>query len=142
MRIRTVLSVTMVVALASGCDGPGVANPGNPLIGRVGGSPAPAANVAGSWRREVFFLDEFNFARSSETLFQFNADGSFVRVQTARNLTLGTADALVSTGTWSVSGTSIIMEFITPSPSELSLSFTITDNELVIAGESYLRVVN
>lgn len=144
MRERLSLcAIAMSVALLAGCDGDGVSGPGNRQIARAPGTTAtPTASLVGTWRREVFFLDEFNFARSAETTFQFNADSSVVRLQVARNFTLGLADAQVSVGRWTLSGNQLVIDFTTPSSFRLTLQASIVGDELTLSGETYLRVLN
>ena len=129
-----------VLALV-GCDGPGVAGPAGGRVARTGGA-SPALALVGSWRRTVFFLDEFNYARSSETTFQFNLDGSVVRVQIARNHTLGLADALVTTGLWRMDGAQVVLDFVTPTRFQLTLEVRIVGDQLDLAGQTYLRVTS
>jgi hypothetical protein len=130
--------------LLAGCDGDGIGGPENRQIARPGGgtTTTPALSLVGTWRREVFFLDEFNFARSSETTFQFNGDSSVVRLQVSRNFTLGLADAQVSTGRWTLSGDQVVIDFTTPSAFRLTLQASIVGDELTLSGETYLRVLN
>lgn len=144
MRERLALcAIAMSALLLAGCDGEGVSGPGNRQIARAPGTTAtPTASLVGTWRREVFFLDEFNFARSAETTFQFNADSSVVRLQVARNFTLGLADAQVSVGRWTLSGNQLVIDFTTPSSFRLTLQASIVGDELTLSGETYLRVLN
>lgn len=143
MRARLFLCAMLFsAALISGCDGPGVVGVGTGRLARSGSDTTSTTTVVGSWRREIFFLDEFDFANSSETTFQFNGDGSVSRVQTTRNITLGLADSLVSTGQWSLTGTQLVIDFLTPSPFQLTLQATVVGNQLLLSGETFLRVVN
>lgn len=144
MRERLSLCAVAVSALLlAGCDGDGIVGLDNRQIARAPGTTAtPTASLVGTWRREVFFLDEFNFARSSETTFQFNGDSSVVRLQVARNFTLGLADAQVSSGRWTLSGDQLVIDFTTPSSFRLTLQASIVGDALTLSGESYLRVLN
>lgn len=144
MRERLSFRALLVSALLlAGCDGDGISGPGNRQIARAPGTTAtPATSLVGTWRREVFFLDEFNFARSSETTFQFNADSSVVRLQVSRNFTLGLADAQVSAGRWTLSGDDLVIDFTSPSSFRLTLQASIVGDELTLSGETYLRVLN
>lgn len=145
MRERLSLCAVAVSALLlAGCDGDGIGGPDTRQIARHGGgtNTTPALSLVGTWRREVFFLDEFNFARSSETTFQFNGDSSVIRVQVARNFTLGLADAQVSAGRWTLSGDQLVIDFTTPSSFRLTLQASIVGDELTLSGESYLRTLN
>lgn len=136
-------AIAMSAVLLAGCDGEGIGGPDNRRIARAPGTTAtPTASLVGTWRREVFFLDEFNFARSSETTFQFNGDSSVIRLQVARNFTLGLADAQVSAGRWALNGDQLVIDFTTPSVFRLTLQASIVGDELTLSGETYLRVLN
>lgn len=142
MRSRLLGSCLLgLVSLTSACDGTGVTGAQSGRIARVGGTPSTANALVGNWRRTVFFLDEFGYARSSETTFRFAGDGSVVRVQVARNLTLGFVDALVSAGQWQVIGTRAVIDFVTPSAFRLDLEARIVGDQLELGGQTYLRVV-
>lgn len=131
--------VVALMVIAAGCDGPGVTSPTTARIGRTGGS-SPSNAIVGSWRRIVFFFDEFNFASSSETTFQFSGDGTVVRAQIARNHTLGLVDVFVSTGRWRLQGTRLELDFVSPSTFQLVFEARIVGDQLEIAGQTYLRV--
>lgn len=139
MRFRTATALLLTATMAA-CDGTGVVSPNPPLIGRSG-STSVSLQIVGTWRRTVFFLDDFNFARSSETSFQFLGDGTFIRVQIARNHTLGLFDVLTSAGRWRLTGTLLTIDYVTPSPARVDLEARITGDELLLAGQTYLRVV-
>ena len=138
-QLRGLLCALSIAGAA--CDGPGVAGPAGGRVARVGGAN-PVLALVGSWRRVIFFLDDFNYARSSETTFQFNTDGSVVRVQVARNHTLGLADVVVSTGLWRMDGAKVVLDFVTPTKFQLSLDARIVGDQLELAGQTYLRVSN
>jgi hypothetical protein len=132
------VSVVAVMLLAA-CDGPGVASPGRVRFGQVGSDDLSAA-IVGTWRRAVFFLDDVGIARSSETTWQFASDGTVVRVLLARNITDGIADAQVSAGRYRLENATLLVDFITPAPSQLSFTIGRSGNQLTIAGEPYLLV--
>ncbi len=143
--MRAPLSLSATVAallLFSACDGPGIAAPGVVRIARSGDSGDATTSIVGSWERAVFFQDEFGFSHATETFFQFNGDGSVTRTQTERNVTLGVADSVVTTGRWTLTGTQLVIDFSTPPPFQLTLQATIVGNELTLSGETFLRVLN
>lgn len=125
--------------VAAACDGPGVAGPATGRVALVGATN-PGTALLGTWRRTVFFLDDLNYARSSETTYQFAADGTALRLQVARNHTLGLADVLVSAGRWRLDGTRLVIDFSTPSAFQLALTMRLTGNELDLGGQTFLRV--
>ncbi len=137
-RLRMV-GAALLVTTALACDGPGVVSPRGAAVVRSGVTSA-SANLAGTWRRAVFFVDDFGIARSSETTWHFTADGAATRVQVTRNLSLGLADVIVSAGRYRFENTSIIIDLVAPSPAQLQLSVRIAGDQLELAGQTYLRV--
>jgi hypothetical protein len=136
--VRRAFAPLLVLALA--CDGAGIVGPTTPRLGRAGvGNPSTA--VLGTWRRIVFWRDDFGFARSSETTYQFAADGAMVRVQVTRNLTFGLADVVVSAGRWRLEGVRLVLDFVSPSPFQLQLDVQRVGDQLDLAGQAFLRVV-
>ncbi len=136
-RLRVAPAVFLSAMLLTACDGPGVASPGRVRIGQVGSDDLSQA-IVGTWRRSVFFLDDFGIARSSETSWQFGSGGAVVRILLSRNLTYGLADAQVSTGRYRIENTRLLVDFLTPSPTQLSFEVRRSGNQLTIAGEPYL----
>ena len=126
------------LVLTVACDGTGVVRPDGPLVGIGRASPLQSA-IVGSWQRILFFLDEFGFARSSETHWQFAADGTAVRAVIARNFTAGISDVSISTALWRVEGTSVRIDFMTPSPGTIQLEARIQSDTLYLAGQAYAR---
>lgn len=143
MRARLSLFATLAgVLFVCACDGPGVAGPGIVRLARSGDTASTSTSIVGDWKRAVFFQDEFGFSHSTETVFQFSNDGDAVRTQIERNVTLGVADSVVTTGRWTLTGTQLVIDFTTPPPFQLTLQATIAGNELTLSGETFLRVVN
>ena len=137
-RARRLWTAACLLATLS-CDGPGVASPRNGVV-LGGGTAASALSVVGTWRRLVVFVDDFGFARSSETTWQFGADGAVARVLVTRNLSLGLIDVLVSAGRYRLSNDQVIVDLVTPSPVQLQLSLRLVGEQLELAGQTYLRV--
>ncbi len=133
------MTAAVLLAATMACDGTGVTSPTTARIARTG-STSPATSLVGTWRRIVFFFDDFNFANSSETTFQFAGDGTLVRSQIARNHTLGLVDVFVSTGRWRQQGTRLEIDFVSPSTSQVVFEARVTGNQLELAGQTYLRV--
>ncbi|MEP7345459.1 MAG: hypothetical protein ABI877_09330 [Gemmatimonadaceae bacterium] len=131
--------LAIVLLLAAACDGTGVVRSDQPLIGALGGSSALERAIVGPWQRILFFLDVFGSARSSETHWQFAADGTAVRAVIARNFTDGISDVLISTARWRVEGTSVRIDFLTPSPGTIQLEARIQSDTLYLAGQAYAR---
>lgn len=141
MRATRVLAVsTSLCALAACSEGPGVAGPDNRGISRGGSGPGASTALVGTWRRAIFFIDDFGFARSTETSFIFTADGAASRLRVDRNLTFGLFDTQLEVGQWQLNGNSLIINFASPSAFELTLSVQITGDQLVLSGQTFLRV--
>ncbi|HEX5634378.1 MAG TPA: hypothetical protein VFX50_14155, partial [Gemmatimonadales bacterium] len=88
LSVRRIALLALAAVPLAGCGGDGVVSPNGRMVARGGGSSVSTALV-GTWRRAIFFLDEFGFARATETTWQFGSDGSATRVQVARNFTIG-----------------------------------------------------
>ena len=136
--IGTMCSIALATGLLA-CDGPGVVSPTRGVVGRAGVTSA-SLSLVGTWRRTIFFVDDVGIARSSETTWQFAADGGAARVQVSRNFTFGLADVLVSAGRYRLSNTTIIIDLVTPSPLQLQFEVRLTGDQLELAGQTYLRV--
>ena len=138
--LRFVSFAVLAMVTAAGCDGPGVVGPGR-RIARVT-TDDPGSQLVGTWRRAVFFFDDFGISHSNETTFRFDAGGAVTRVQIDRNLTEGFASTLTSAGTWSLEGSTVLIDFVTPSSFRLQLSWRVVGDTLELAGQSYLRVTD
>lgn len=138
--LRFVSFAALAIVTAAGCDGPGVVGLSR-RIARVGAED-PGAQLVGTWRRTVFFTDDFGISHSNETTFRFDEGGAVTRVQIDRNLIEGFASTLTSVGTWSLEGSNVVIDFVTPSSFRLQLSWRIVGDTLELAGQSYLRVTN
>lgn len=135
------VAVALVATVLTACDGPGVVSPVHrtPIVARIGGSSISSA-IAGTWRRGIFFIDEFNIARSTETTWQFGTDGTATRVVVTRNLTFGLVDVQTATGRWRVEGSTLVVDFLTPSVFQVRLAMQLTGDQLTLTGETFLRV--
>jgi len=141
LRRATATCVVPAALALAGCDGPGVVSPGTVRYGQVGaGGGSVSQALVGTWRRAVFFLDDVGVARASETSWRFGADGTVVRVQVARNLSVGLADVVVSAGRYRVENTRVLIDFVSPSPAQLAFEVRVSGTQLTLAGEPYLRV--
>jgi hypothetical protein len=96
--------------------------------------------LVGSWRRTLFYFDDFGFAYSSETTWQFSSDGSAIRSIVTRNLTLGYADAAVAVARWQVTASRVTIDFVSPDPGRIELDFRVVGNELTLAGQTFSRI--
>ncbi len=138
-RTWQVTSMMVATLLLGGCDGPGVASPGSVRFGQVGSSDLSVA-IVGTWRRAVYYVDDFGIARANETSWQFAGDGTVVRVLLARNITYGLADAQVNSGRYRIENGRLFIDFVTPTASQVSFDVKRSGNQLTIAGQVYLLV--
>jgi len=141
MKTNLVLLGLACVIFAVGCDGPGVVGPGSRIpvvIGRD--STASTSVVTGTWSRTLLFVDEFGFSNSTETTWQFGADGTVSRTILTQNLSLARSDTVVTTGRWQIQGTRIIIDFDPPASGHLELEFRFDAGQLILAGQSFTRV--
>jgi hypothetical protein len=134
-------AVLLATLLAAGCDGPGVVSPRNRVPATIGGDATVTPSLVGPWRRSLSFTDEFGFAHSVETTWEFLGDGSARRTVISSNLTLGVADSVVTTARWRVNGTLLEIDFVSPSPGRIVIAFRVQGDQLFLAEEAYGRVV-
>lgn len=124
--------------LGAACVGEYVSAPGGARIARSGaiGSIEP---LVGTWRRAVFFVDDFGISRASETTWRFAADGSASRTLVTRNLMLGVADVFLAAGRWRTAGNQLVIDLETPSPVQLQFTTRVVGDQLELSGELFLR---
>ena len=60
-------------------------------------------------------------------------------VAVARNLSFGLTDVQTATGRWRVDGSTLLVDFVTPSPSQARLPLQLTGDELVLSGDTFFR---
>lgn len=137
--IRRRCAVALLALLATACDGPGVVDPSRPVVS-IPSATGGRAQLVGSWQRTLYFVDDFNFARASETTFQFSGDGTVVRAQASHNLSLGLVDITTSIGRWQLDGTRLTIDYITPGPAQVVLDARIVGTTLELAGQSFRRL--
>lgn len=143
MTRRPLISIALFVAFAGvvvACDDSGVVSPDHPTVGFGGNSTTISQSLVGTWRHTFEFVDDFGFANATETTWTFAADGTAGRTLVTRNLTVGSADTLLTTARWSASGDSLTIEFTSPSPGTFEFTVRVQGNQLTLAGEAYTRV--
>ncbi len=134
------LSGVMLLAASACSEGTGVVGPGNFGVSRGGAGTNASTALVGTWRRAIFFIDDIGFARSTETSFIFAADGSVSRLRVDRNLTFGLFDSQLDVGQWQLTGNSLVINFVSPSAFQITLSVQLTGEQLVLSGQTFLRV--
>lgn len=137
-RGRSVWLLGVSLLLLSGCDGDLAfsTGPRGLSIGGRGGTQ-PAA-LLGRWQRTILFTD-VSGQHSSETTWEFRADGIAIRTVVTKNLTQGFSDVVVSTGRWSASGRTLSIAFTSP-PGSLLLDFSVFGNVLTLNGQDFVRI--
>ena len=134
-----VAALVLVLAATSSCDGPGVVSPDRQLLPIGGGAPTLSDAIVGAWTRNIVFVDDFDVVRSSETVWQFSDAGEATRTVTTENLTTGAVDVVVTTAQWRVEDTTLVIDFVTPTPGTIRLDARVEGDQLILAGEPYLR---
>ncbi|HJU89878.1 MAG TPA: hypothetical protein VJ672_10825 [Gemmatimonadaceae bacterium] len=105
--------------------------------GGTGSSTQPAILI-GRWQRTVIFNDASGL-NSSETTWEFRADGIAIRTVVAKNITHGLSDVVVSTGRWSATGRTITIVFAS-TPGFVQLDFIVFGNVLTLNGQDFVRI--
>lgn len=95
--------------------GTGVAAGGTGQMGGTGGTGASQAGspLVGRWWRLFTFASQ-GAARTSETFWTFNADGSARRTLITTNVTDGVADVVAYTARWRQIGTEVEVTYLSP----------------------------
>lgn len=131
----------LLAATVAACEGGGRVTGPRGIV-RIAGGPQSSSvqGLVGSWRRAVFFVDDFGIARSSETLWRFNSDGTLTRILITRNLADQVGDSQIATGRFRVDGTVLIIEYLTPTPGTTQLDLRIDGSTLFLGGQQFLRI--
>ena len=134
------LAMAAGLGLLAACDA-GVVGPAGSrgAVGIEGGALA-SGTLEGTWRRRLYFLDDYGYAHGTETTWRFQAGGDAVRTIVTSNFTLGVADTTVATARWRPDGTRVVIEFLTPSPGVITLDVRLEGTQLYLAGQRYDRI--
>ncbi len=109
------------------------------------GGGAVSASLTGSWRRVLYFSDG-NAIRASVTTWSFDGRGGATRVVTAQNLTAGVADAVVSSGTYTATASTVTVRFVTPDAGTVRYGWRVETSAtnpvptLFLDGDGYTQV--
>lgn len=141
-RASATAALLMLTLAGIGCGGSG---PVGPLgqVASIGGDSGPIAgssSLVGTWRNTFFFVDPVGASNATQTTWQFNADGTAVRSTVTQNFTLGVSDTTFVTARWRATANVVIIDFLSPSPGTIELLYSIQGNQLILAGQTYLRV--
>lgn len=123
--------------VAAACDGPGVVSPTRRTVA-ISGPGTSLPSIVGTWQRNLYFIDDFGIARSSETSWQFTSGGATTRVLVSRNITFGLVDVQVSAGRYRLEGARVVIDIVTPSPVQFVYDVRRVGNQLELAGQTYL----
>jgi hypothetical protein len=137
---RTLLPAAALLALgAAGC---GVRD-GRVLVGPGSGSPEGPARpgaLVGRWSHRVLFEDGLGVIHSSETIWDFRADGSALRTLISRNLTDGVAEATTQVAQWHLQGRTVVITYLPPDGGTVSFDYQILGDTLLLGGREFRRV--
>ena len=145
MRIGIIAALALVLAA---CDGSAklTAPDGRVLVGvpgpgGAGGSAGNASSaLVGTWNRTIFLLLADGSAGSTETVWQFAADGTGARTVTARNFSAGVFDVFLTNVTWQATSTTVRVTFLPPQSGTVDYSWLVRGDTLLLAGQDYVRV--
>jgi hypothetical protein len=143
MRRVTVFSLAVVgLAALGGCESDGgIAGPnrGSPFV--FGGPAASLADTAlvGAWSLTVTSIDETGAARSVETAWTFNSDGSARRTTTTRDAIGGIIDRQEALARWTADATQVVLDFTVPFSQRVTLPFVRQGESLVLGGQTFVR---
>ena len=138
------LAAALLLA-ACGGDVTGIeGSSGGPMIAVGGAARALDRELVGRWSRLVLVELDAGLT-ASETRWTFLADGRVERRLVTSNLTLGLADQVVSTGTWSTAGDGTVTIVLDgPPATTLRLAYAIEPRVdgavLVLGGQRYERL--
>ncbi|HEX5831408.1 MAG TPA: hypothetical protein VFY16_10540 [Gemmatimonadaceae bacterium] len=141
-RAAAPLAALALAALLAACGGTptGVDLPG----GQVGGTSGVGtdAQLVGRWSRTIFFSGPDGSVRSSQTIWDFDANRAFLRRVVAREHTAGLVDTVASSGTWRTEAPATLVLRYTMPPSSVDVRFAYRvdgDTLLVLADQGYGR---
>ena len=144
MRMTIIAALTLALVA---CDGSAkLTSPdgrvlvGVPGPGGAGGGSSTSSALVGTWNRTVFLLLADGSAGSTETLWQFAADGTGARTVTARNFSAGVFDVFLTNVTWQATSTTVRVTFQPPQSGTVDYSWLVRGDTLLLAGQDYVRV--
>jgi ABC-type glycerol-3-phosphate transport system substrate-binding protein len=142
--IRAMAASALLAAalVAAGCGGSGPVGPPGQTAAIDGSASGPgvSTSLVGTWRNTFFFIDPVGASNASQTTWQFNADGTAVRTTVTQNFTLGVSDTTFVTARWRATANVVIIDFLSPTPGTIELLYSVQGNQLILAGQTYLRV--
>jgi hypothetical protein len=110
--------------------------------GQSGGQAATetrASALVGRWSRTVIFTAEGEI-QSSQTIWDFRADGTATRTVIATNHTEGIADQVVVNVSWHTTGEIVIITFIAPDSGTEQFVFGVSGSSLTLGGLTFTRI--
>jgi hypothetical protein len=132
-----------LVALAA-CDGASgitfLAGPSS-TAGAGGGANADVHDAAlvGRWSRTVTFTTDTGI-QSSQTIWEFRADGSATRTVIATNHTAGISDQVAVNAVWRTTGSMITIDFTSPDSGTVQFAFGVSGSTLTLGGDTFTRI--
>lgn len=107
--------------------------------GGQAGTETHAAALVGRWSRTVIFTAEGEI-QSSQTIWDFRADGTATRTVIATNHTEGIADQVVANARWHTTGEIVIITFTAPDAGTQQFTFGVSGSSLTLGGLTFTRI--
>ncbi len=132
----------LALAVLSACDSNGrVSGPEAPLVFGSPGASVANALVVGTWTLKFVFVDAIGIARSTETTWTFNADGTAFRSMITRNFLDAIVDRQDAFARWEVQADQIVITFTSPFTGRVPLQFQRNGDRLILGGQTFVRAV-
>ena len=114
-RLLATMATLGALATLGACGGDVGVVTGSPVtIGGTGGGTTEASALVGRWTRVVLVPDGYGDFGTSETTWEFAADGVVTRILVTRSAVYGTGDVEVRTARWSLEGGTVVIRYVTP----------------------------
>lgn len=97
------------------------------------------ANVVGTWTRRLVLLDGHGNLVESETTWRFDPDGDALRLQVARNWTVGIVDSLRTLLRWRTAGDRLTITFPPPDSADVEFRYRVLADTLSLDELRFVR---
>lgn len=132
--------VTIVTAPTGGGTSGGSGTSGAGGGGSSGSTATHDAALVGTWSHTLVFTDAAGNLQSSQTVWEFRADGSATRTVIASNLTAGIADTVATAAQWHTEGSVAVITWQPPSSGTARYDWSVSGSTLMLGGTAYARV--
>ena len=137
-----VAAAALVLALGACIDATGPATAGSSMgTGTSGGGSSASHDerLLGRWSRTLVITTDTD-AQSSQTIWEFRADGSATRTVITLDLAMGVADTLSTDATWSTSSTFVTIAYLPPAGGTVTFAFTVSGSTLTLGSDQFTRI--